>query len=395
MSGTPCGRNSGFENMSNVVALDTESFYSPKLKYSLTTMIGEQYARHPLFHVYMVSVSDGETSWAGSPADFNWSSLAGKTVIMHNKAHDWAMLTEMERRGQIPAGTLASIKECFCSASMTAYLCNRRSLADAVEHLLKVKVDKSARSDAANKHWPQDFSETERATMTEYARKDAHFTWQLWNKFSSQWPENERRIANLTIEAGLRGVQIDVPLLNQYLLVVHDMKQATEKLLPWLDDQWDEDENFNTKPTSTKCVAEQCRRVGIPCPPVMSKDQDAYDAWEETYAPSHAWIQALSSWRSVNKLLKTFETMKERLRDDGTMPFGQRYCGTHTGRVSGESRVNLFNQRKYAVICRQDNLMETDTNKIEEAHKEKKKTGSWPSWVKVGINFRNLIIPRP
>lgn len=378
--------------MSNVVAYDSEVFYSPKLKYSLSTQIAEQFCRSPLFDCYMISVATEDRAWSGHPSQFNWQSLEGKMLISHNKYWDQACYEELVRRGLAPRINFAGWE---CSANMSAFLWNRRSLADAVEHAFKVKLDKSARADAANKHWPQDFSPDEQTKMLQYSKDDAVWTYKLWRDFSHLWPLHERKLSNLTIEAGLRGVQIDVPLLNQYILQTHDMKTATEKLLPWLDDQWDEADEFNTKPTSSKCVAEQCRRVGIPCPPVMSKDQDGFDEWEATYSPNHAWIQALSSWRSVNKLLKTFQTMKERLRDDGTMPFGQRYCGTHTGRVSGESRVNLFNQRKQAVLCRQDGLMETDTKKIDDAHKERKKTSVWPAWVKCGIDFRNLIIARP
>lgn len=385
--------------MSRIVAVDFETFYSKKLRYTLKIQIAEQYCRHELFDPYLISVCSGTQTWAGSPKEFNWSALEGATLLSHNAYFDRTVYEEMVLRGWAPRIQFAAW---HCTANMTAYLCNRRSLSQAAEYLLKVTLDKDPREKADGKRWPHDFAFAEQESMLEYAKSDAKRCWQLFDQFGPQWPEHERRIADLTIVAGMRGVQIDVPLLNKYIMDTHDMKQATQALIPWLDDAWDEEPGFdhtitntNIKPTSTKCIAEQCRRVGIPAPPVMSKDQEAYDEWEATYSPSHAWIQALTSWRSVNKLLKTFETMKERLRDDGTMPFGQRYCGTHTGRVSGESRVNLFNQRKQAVLCRQDWLMETDTKKVDDAHKERKKTGAWPEWVRTGIDFRNLIIPRP
>jgi DNA polymerase len=382
------------------IAIDFETFYSPKLKYSLTNLHAEQYCRHPLFDAYMVSVSDGVTAWAGDIRELNWRDLHGRTWLSHNRAFDNTVWDRLRELGLVPAEVYPGAWH--CTANMTAYLCNRRSLAESVEHLFKVKLSKESRANAANKHWPADFTPAERTAMLSYAKDDAIWCQKLWTKFSDQWPEHERRLSTLTIDQGRRGVQMDTDLLNIFILQSHDLKRATEQCLPWLtesedplDDTWDD---FNPVPTSTKCIAEQCRRAGIPCPPVKSKDgEDAYEEWEALYGPAHPWIAAMSNWRSANKLLKTFETAKRRIRPDGTMPFDLKYFAAHTGRWGGGSKLNFQNFRKVPIFVRvSDGLMETDESKVLAAVKQEKKTGTLPDWV-LGkpLDFRRLIIPRP
>lgn len=378
------------------IAIDFEAFYSTKLKYGLKQLIAESYVRHELFDPYLLAVCDGTNSWSGHPKDFNWAALEGQTLLSHNRYFDNTVYNELVRRGLVPK---VNYKEWHCTANMTAYLCNRRALDTAVEFLFGVRLDKSARSEADGKHWPQDFSEDERAKMLKYAPADSYWCWKLWDKFSDQWPEMERRLSNQTIDQGMRGVQIDTSLLNDFIIQTHEVKLNTEKLLPWLQDDgedgsdWDD---YKVSPTSTKCIAEQCRRVGIPCPPVKAHEgQEAYDEWETLYGKTHRWIQCLTAWRSVNKLYKTFTLVKSRLRSDGTMPFGLKYFGAHTGRWSGSEKINFQNPRKKPLLVNEFGLMEANEKRIDGALDVKEDTGKFPEWVKYSLDFRALIIPRP
>ena len=383
----------------NPVLIDYETFYSKKLKYTLTTDIAEHYCKSHLFDPYLISASDGETCWVGPIRDFNFSALKGRTVLAHNAYFEKTVTAECETRGWIDKGTLAGISEFHCTANLTSFLCNRRALDEAVEHLFGQKLSKMDRKEADGKRWPKDFSPEQQKSMLEYGRRDCWWPWKIWDKFSSQWPTSERRISNLTIEQGRRGVQINVALLDDYLMQSHEMLKNTEQLIPWVvgadDEEWEEMGDSAEKPTSTKCIAEQCKRSGIPCPPVKGDDEEAFDEWKNTYGPNHKWIFALEAWRSINKLYKTFKVVKERLRPDGTLPFALKYFGAHTGRWSGDARINMQNMRKLPVVCNEHGLMEMNERRVYAAVDCHSATGKWPEWVKYVIDFRHLIIPRP
>lgn len=374
------------------IAIDFETRYDSKIGYSLTRLIAEKYCQHPLFDPYLIAACDGECTWVGHPRDFNWNALEGVRVVAHNMGFDYQVWLELQRLGQAPKVNFVDIN---CTANLAAYVCNRRSLAESVEYLYKVKLSKEMRGNADGKGWG-DFSTADREKMREYARRDAFWCWKLWNDYSPRWPAHEQRLSWMTIQQGIRGIYIDVPLLDQYLMDAHDARRATEKIIPWIADADDESwEDFNARPTSTKCTAEQCRRSGIPCPPVKSDDPEAFAVWEETYRHAHPWIEALTSWRSLNKLYRTCETVKSRLRPDNTMPFETKFFGAHTGRWAGGARFNVQNLRRTPVIIRTDGLMEQDDAQAGKFIEVQRTTGQWPAEVRSTIDLRHLLLPRP
>lgn len=310
--------------MSDIISLDYETFYSKECSVVDWGYYG--YTRHPQFYAYMVSVCDGKETWAGSPDEFDFSMLDGKTLLSHNKAFDEeVMLSDVERgRHAMP-----KIKAWHCTANMTSYLWNVRSLADGVRIGLGLAVNKGVRDRAKGKTWEDMVKEGWADDMLKYAQLDAQHCWTLFDKFGSLWPDWERRLSDLTIRQGRRGVHIDRPRLEEYMQTLGRVIHTAQQSLPWIE--------RGRAPASPLGMAEECRTANIPPPPVKVDDPEAAEAWEAEYAPQFPWVMGVRNLRKAKKALATMETIKLRLKPDDTVPFSLKYFGAHC--LSGDHEV--------------------------------------------------------
>jgi len=312
------------------ICLDTESYYDNDV--SLNPLGGWGYAHHPKCDVYMMSVFDGVNAWAGHPKDFNFASLDGARLLSHNKAHD-----ENIAIGQFDRGLWPKLKyaEWHCTSNLSAYLCNRRSLDQATEFLLGVAVSKAMRNYAKGKSWADIQADGRADEMLSYARDDAVYPWRIWEKYSDQWPEWERRLSELTIQQGHRGVRIHQERLRAGIVLLQRVILRATDALPWV--------TAGMKPSSPRGVAQACRDAGIPARPVKANFEEAAEEWEDKYAAAQPWVKALKDLRRSKRMLATLQTMQLRLRPDGTLPFSLKYFGAHTGRWAGDAGINFQN----------------------------------------------------
>lgn len=339
----------------NEISLDYETFYSKE--YGINELGTWRYLHDDRFDPYMVAVCDGEETWTGHPNDFNWSALEGARVISHNAYFDHMVYQTMVEKGMAPA---VKFHDWVCSANLTSYLCNRRSLAKATEHLLGVQVDKGMRNYMKGKTWEQAIKDNKADKLLEYAQYDAIYCHQLWDKFSPQWPTFEQELSDLTIRQGHHGIHIDKDLLARQIELTQRCVNQLEESLPWVKE--------GKKVSSPKAIAEECRKQGIPAPPVKSHTdgEEKFAWWEATFGPRYPWVSAVSNWRSMSKHLATLERIKMWLRPDDTVCFSLKYFGGHTGRWSGDAGLNMQNLRKEPIYL--DKEYRPVENEEEAAH---------------------------
>jgi hypothetical protein len=370
--------------MPDVVVLDTESYYDNEV--SVKPLGYWQYARHPQCEKFCISVCDGKEVWAGHPRDFNFDSLNGVILLSHNAAHDQEIAHAAWEAGEWPR---FKPLEWHCTANMAAYLWNVRSLKDAAKVGLGVDVNKGTRDKAKGKHYLDIVREGWWSEMVGYAGGDAQHPWHLWEKYSHLWPEMERWLSWHTIESGRHGVAIDIPALEEGIALMKRVILNAELNLPWVA--------RGRKPGSPIGVAEECRTVGIPCPPVKADDPDAAEAWEDEYAPKFPFVRALKNMRKAKKALATLETIQRRLRPDGTVATNLKYCGAHTRRWAGDGGWNLQNPNRDPLFVDAALSFVYDKFDIEKLKKEfkaqPKATGQLPSG-KLFLDLRGIIIAR-
>lgn len=366
------------------ISVDFESFYEAGKEdglCSIKTLGGRKYCMDPRTDPYLISVSDGAETWAGHPRDFNFAALDGQTLLSHNAGFDSLMAKEKILSGVMPKFTPAAW---HCTANLSMYLCMRRDLLRSAEFLLGVTIDKSYRLDADGKTGEQLMADAAVwQKVLAAGRSDALTCHNLWTKYAHLWPEHERRLSELTIRQGHRGVQIDEARLTQFLHAAQAMAIKAEENLPWIAE--------GGKPRSTKALAEYCRKAGIPMAPVKKwEGEEAFDAWVAAYGPKYPWVKAYTDYAQINKFITNCESFKERLDAEKVLSFDLLYFGAHTGRWSGSGGINFQNFRKVPLYCDGDSMLITDEAKLKEIANSE----SLPSYVAHSLDIRALIIPR-
>jgi len=367
----------------NTIAVDFETWYD---KDCTVKKLGSwAYTRHPDFYAYLIAVYDGKEKHVCHPRDFNWDALKGAHLLSHNAFFDRNVYEAGVEKNLYPK---IDWHAWTCTSNMTAALCNRRSLKDAMQFLFGEEISKDARTNMQGVHWADVENTKQGADFLAYAGDDAVNCWRIHDKFGHCWSPFERELFDLTIEQSIRGVQIDVPKLKQYL---EDAKRSLHKIecqMPWVLE--------GEKPTGTKAIAMLCREVGIPTPPVKSHEngEEKHEEWLKRYSEKYPWVDCISQHRSLNKFIASLETIDRRLRPDGTFSFAMIYAGAHTLRWSSREGLNMQNMRRDPVLVDNTGLLRNSNAAVTE-YWAKRDEGTRPEWLAHEFDVRSLFIPRP
>jgi hypothetical protein len=362
------------------IALDFESFYD-KSEYSIRHLGNWAYTHDARFDPYLLSVFDGGSSWVGDPRDFNWDACENALLLAHNAGFERAVTDRLIELGRAPTRMLKN--RWACTANLSSYVASARALNNAVLVLEKRELDKGIRDWMNKKKWADIVAAGKADAVAKYALQDAQECYGLWTKYSERWPQFERDLSELTMKQCSRGVAIDVELLEKYRTILQEVIFNLEHSFPWVQ--------RGEKPTSPKAIAEQCRMVGIPAPPVKTHDEEGFIKWEATYGPQYPWVYGAGQWRSLGKLLSALDTIKERLRPDNTIDFSLLYFGGHTGRWSGGgSGFNMQNMRKVPLFIKDGHMVTPPTSL------KKKEMQEWVAHcTDYQLDIRKLFIARP
>lgn len=306
------------------VAVDFETFYDSE--YSLRKMLPYLYVYDKRFDAYMVAVYGEGIEYVGHPKDFDWTLLAGKELLAHNAAFDGLVLHRLQQLNIVPAFPF-SIR---CTADMAAHLRAPRNLAGAVKWLLGRDRDKSMRAKMMGRTKEQIDQAGDGAGLIKYTLDDAKDCYELWEKCSHLWPEAERELSRLNIEAQWRGVPMNQKALDEARQSLDTQAHNLLKSIPWTD---------TDKPLSPKATRAEARKCGIPAPASFNKKDPACVEWMNKYAAQYPWVTAIRDYRSLTTMISRVKALIDGAEIDGWYHYTSLYQGAErSGRFSAGFR---------------------------------------------------------
>ena len=354
----------------DILVCDFESFYSTQ--FSLSKLTTEFYIRDPQFETIGVAVkkNDEKTVWFSGDDEetqdflnqFDW---ANSLAIAHNAVFDMAILnwrygirpkrivdTLSMARALVGANTSVSLK------SLAEYFGIGEKGTEVVNALGKRRAD---------------FTPEELRRYGHYCVNDVELTRTLFDALVDMgFPTDEFKLVDLTVRMFTEPVlELDATLLADHLRTVQATKE--ELLSKVLVDK--------SQLMSNPQFAELLKARGVEPPmkisPTTGKETFAFsksdEAFKELLEHEDFLVQALVAARlGVKSTLE--ETRTERfigLAGRGSFPVPLRYYGAHTGRWSGEDKINLQNLPrgsllKKAVLAPEGYVfLDSDSSQIE------------------------------
>jgi len=310
------------EQDSAAVAIDFESFWSSD--YSLKKMTAYAYVWDARFDAYLVAVSGEGVRWVGDPKDFDWNSIQGRPVLMHNAQFDWLVLMRLQELGIVPKDYVPG--PIYDTADLAAFLKLPRNLAGAYEQLTGEKLDKAVREEAKGKSGREILQGLGKDRMLAYGIGDADATYKLWLHGCKQWPAEERAMSRLNREAAWYGVAVDMKHIDESIAELKHTQFETVCAIPWYPD---------APALSPKALRIEARKNDMWVPAPLSQTDPLFQKWVAEYGEKYPWVKAYGAYRKVNTMLKRFEALKSGTRPDGTYVYQIKYHGAATGRMSG------------------------------------------------------------
>ena len=365
------------------VAIDYETFYDTKEKYSLSSMPTWQYCADERFDAYLVAICgweitddwkfglprwpDGSTEWkatepdtawidgamwrkfpdgrqlyVGHPEKFpDWENLKGRLCLAHNASFDQVVTMELAKRGTIPA--FMGDAKWACTADLSTYLMAPRNLKGAMKELFGKEVSKEVRAGMDGRHeWQLD--EKERNDLYEYGGSDAVECHDLWLKYSKDWPYVERRVSELNRLSTIRGIRLDIEYVRASVKELESYLAVVACDIPWYPEK-----ALGSLPALKAAVI----AMGLTCPKSFKKDDPGFLRWQDQNG-NVPFVKARQRAISISMCLARVKSMLETADPADRSHPAFLYFGSHTGRFSGKSESggnqNLLNLQRKPVM---------------------------------------------
>jgi len=338
--------------MKQIITLDFETFYDTG--YGLKALTVEEYIKSPQFQVigFAIKVNDGSTKWYSGTHEelqeiinsFEWEESG---LLCHNIHFDGAILSWIF--GAVPKLYLDTL-----SMARAVHGTNAGGSLKALAERYNLGVKGTEVLDAKGKRL-EDFQPHELHRYGEYCKNDVNLTAKLFAALNVSFPLEELKLIDITTRMyTVPTLSVDDALLITRLEEVEkEKKELLEGLMKKLKCETPED--VRKKLASNKQFAELLEELGVDVPLKISPTTE-----KETYALAKndlgfielcehedSFIQELCSVRLGTK--STMEESRIRrfldigARNRGLLPVPLRYYGAHTGRWSGQDKINFQN----------------------------------------------------